>query len=579
MAAPDSTQWGSVYGGKGRLGIYIDISNTDTKTTVTVQVYFWTKYGCTDASNSFYYDAGYGTTAATTKIGSVTVNHSVSSGDGWSTSNQTKIAEYTYTYTRQTWSIPHNVYVKLAGIEYVGAVVYANASYTVPALASYTVSYNANGGSGAPSAQTKWHGQSLTLSSAVPTRTGHTFKNWLSSAQSKAYAPGEAYEYNESATMAAQWEANTYTVAYNANGGSGAPASQTKTYGVTLTLSSTIPTRTNHTFVGWALSASASSPDYEAGGSYTGNAALTLYAVWELAYSEPTIENMTSDRCDADGTADDYGAYVKIAFSWSCDQNLGTNTVAAISIKYKQTTATAWTESTVSASGTSGTVSEIIGGSLSEDSAYSIQVTVTDSRDGTTTTERTVGSVAFPIDFLAGGKGVAFGKPASLENTVEFALDAKFGGAVKIGEKAFLDAVYPVGSIYIGYTDTSPAALFGGEWYRIEGRFLYGCAADGTPGLTGGAQDHQHDWSLVFAPYYGGLVGEANGISAGVYDTDGAMTLATGSWHSNASMARNSGLSAGSTNTTITRQQVTGTTKTGSNMPPYISVAIWRRTA
>ena len=42
------------------------------------------------------------------------------------------------------------------------------------------------------------------------------------------------------------WQAKTYTISYNANGGSGAPASQTKTYGTTLTLSSTKPTRSGY---------------------------------------------------------------------------------------------------------------------------------------------------------------------------------------------------------------------------------------------------------------------------------------------------------------------------------------------
>ena len=73
----------------------------------------------------------------------------------------------------------------------------------------------------------------------------------------------------------------TYTVKYNANGGSGAPSSQTKTYGTALTLSSTKPTRTGYTFLGWSTSSSATSATYSAGGSYTANSATTLYAVWQ----------------------------------------------------------------------------------------------------------------------------------------------------------------------------------------------------------------------------------------------------------------------------------------------------------
>lgn len=70
-----------------------------------------------------------------------------------------------------------------------------------------------------------------------------------------------------------------WTVAYNANGGSGAPAQQTKSYGSTLTLSSTRPTRAGYTFAGWATSATGAVA-YQPGGSYTANAAVTLYAKW-----------------------------------------------------------------------------------------------------------------------------------------------------------------------------------------------------------------------------------------------------------------------------------------------------------
>lgn len=80
----------------------------------------------------------------------------------------------------------------------------------------------------------------------------------------------------------------SYAVSYNANGGSGAPSGQTKWHGETLTLSSTKPTRANYTFKGWATSASSSTVAYAAGASYTGNAALNLYAVWERAYTAPT---------------------------------------------------------------------------------------------------------------------------------------------------------------------------------------------------------------------------------------------------------------------------------------------------
>ncbi len=72
----------------------------------------------------------------------------------------------------------------------------------------------------------------------------------------------------------------TYTISYNANGGSGAPSSQTKIHGQTLTLSSIKPTRSGYTFLGWSTSSTATSATYAAGDSFTVNANITLYAVW-----------------------------------------------------------------------------------------------------------------------------------------------------------------------------------------------------------------------------------------------------------------------------------------------------------
>lgn len=90
---------------------------------------------------------------------------------------------------------------------------------SVPAWTSYTVSYNANGGSGAPSSQTKWKDQTLTLSSTKPTRTGYTFKGWGTSASDTTvdYAAGASYTANAGDTLYAIWSENILTVNYYSN--------------------------------------------------------------------------------------------------------------------------------------------------------------------------------------------------------------------------------------------------------------------------------------------------------------------------------------------------------------------------
>lgn len=157
-------------------------------------------------------------------------------------------------------------------------------SYTVPALPTYTVSYNANGGSNPPSSQTKTHGTNLTLSSTKPTRTGYSFSTWntASNGTGTNYTSGGTYTGNANLALYAKWTPNTYTVSYNANGGTGAPSNQTKTYGTNLTLSSTRPTRTGYSFSTWNTASNGSGTNYAPGATYQGNSALTLYAQWTI---------------------------------------------------------------------------------------------------------------------------------------------------------------------------------------------------------------------------------------------------------------------------------------------------------
>ena len=301
------------------------------------------------------------------------------------------------------------------------------ASGTIPVAAktSYTVKYNANGGSGAPSSQTKWYGTALTLSSTKPTRTGYTFQGWAtSSGGSVAYAAGESYTVNAAVTLYAVWKANTYTVKYNANGGSGAPSNQTKTYGVALTLSSTKPTRTNYTFKGWGTSASSTTISYASGASYTANAAITLYAIWELSYVKPRINAFSVSRCTSNKTISDSGTYALVTFTWACDQ-----TISQIKIEWENSAGSA-SSKTVSASGTSGSVSELIGaGALSPESTYIIRVTVKDASDQSVVIS-TLNGTKFVIDFKAGGKGAAFGKPAEIDNLLDIAFQTRMLGGI-----------------------------------------------------------------------------------------------------------------------------------------------------
>lgn len=367
------------------------------------------------------YGAPYSITCdGSTQSGTSTFN--VGSGGGswvWTNIGGTK----TFRITMPTSGAAKNIGLSAtinAGVN--PSTISASGSHVLSAVTwQWTVSYNANGGSGAPGAQVKTYGATLTLSSTTPTRPGYTFKGWAtSSSGGVSYAAGGNYTANASVTLYAVWQINTYTVSYNANGGSGAPSAQTKTYGKDLTLSGTKPTRTNYDFLGWATSESASSAQYSPGGTYTANASVTLYAVWKLAYWKPRISSLKVDRCDSDGTLNAYGTCSNVTFKWECCQTAGANNVKTITIQHAVSGSTSYTSTAVSASGTSGNVDQVIGSSgLSAENAYAVRVTVTDNKSGSTTASVTLNGAEFTIDFKAGGKGVAIGKPAEINNAFD----------------------------------------------------------------------------------------------------------------------------------------------------------------
>lgn len=304
----------------------------------------------------------------------------------------------------------------------------AKGSYTLPARTwQWTVSYNANGGSGAPGSQTKTYGSNLTLSSGRPTRTGYTFQGWAtSSGGGVAYQPGSTYTSNSSITLYAVWKANTYTVSYNANGGTGAPGNQTKTYGKTLVLSSTRPTRTNYNFLGWGTTASSTTVSYNPGSNYTSNSGITLYAIWQLAYTAPRINNFELSRINDTGvTTDDTGEYFQISFDYETDKPI---TIGKM--EYKETTATDYSQlMSLSIEGkTSGHFEYAFTlQRFSAEKSWDIRIFIADSV-GDSKRTGTLPPMRFIIDCLAGGNGVSFGKPATLDGVADFGFKTRFSG-------------------------------------------------------------------------------------------------------------------------------------------------------
>lgn len=183
---------------------------------------------------------------------------------------------------------------------------------------SGAVSHYSNSGT-ASVPQGSGYSVNVTIRANPYTRDGYDFLGYArgSDGGSPAYQPGEGYTVsfsagtgNKSLNWYCKWRLKTYAVTYNANGGTGAPGSQTKTHGVTLTLSSTVPTRANYIFQGWATS-STGAVAYQPGGSYTANAPVTLYAIWKVAAG--ILTSVSNTEVGSSGTA----SWTKISESHS----------------------------------------------------------------------------------------------------------------------------------------------------------------------------------------------------------------------------------------------------------------------
>ena len=158
---------------------------------------------------------------------------------------------------------------------------------------------------------------------------------------------------------------------------------------------------------------------------------------------------------------------------------------------------------------------------------------------------------------------------ANAQSLAENALNVA-NGAVKTAE--LLNKVYPVGAIYMSVNDTTPASFLGGTWEQLEDRFLLGCGNTYVPGLTGGEATHKL------------TVNEMPSHRHRVYSSSGYSGDSIGLGNSNGKyMACTlNGGNAGYYDTTKTGSNAlenTGGGKAHNNMPPYLVVFMWKRTA
>lgn len=181
------------------------------------------------------------------------------------------------------------------------------------------------------------------------------------------------------------------------------------------------------------------------------------------------------------------------------------------------------------------------------DSAYDFAVTITDRLEST--------------DYnLTLGKGI----PAFFIDTKRSSVGVNClptqENAFQLGESAWLTAqgAYPVGAIYLSVTDVNPAALFGGTWERIVGRFLLGADSTYAAGSTGG--EAAHTLTVDEMPRHNHEIDNLNASG----NSTPFMTV----------QAQEKKGYGGNVQTMFA-----GGGKAHNNLPPYLAVYIWKRTA
>ena len=205
------------------------------------------------------------------------------------------------------------------------------AKWTAKGPASYTVTFDANGGSGSMDAQVFTEGVAGVLKSCSFTAPdGMVFAGWMLSGDGEVkYADGASYTASSDVTLYAKWINKTYTVSFNSNGGSGTMEPQIFIEGVSANLNNcTFTAPEGKVFAGWAESADGE-VKYVNGASYTASANVTLFAKWinnYLCFTAGTGGATVSMAKEGDGWNIPEVQYSTDRVTWS-DFTIGTTSV------------------------------------------------------------------------------------------------------------------------------------------------------------------------------------------------------------------------------------------------------------
>ena len=191
-------------------------------------------------------------------------------------------------------------------------------------------------------------------------------------------------------------------------------------------------------------------------------------------------------------------------------------------------------------------------------SSYEGKIEVVDKLGNTASFSAVIPTADVAFHLRPGGKGAAFGK-YSEKDALEVAWPTELQKGVKVSGKAIWELIYPVGAIYISAAATDPKTLFGGTWERIKDRFLLAAGDTFAAGKTGGEAEvtltADEIPEIKMSYQYTGQSTVIGTDAIRLYDANGQMNQYTGPQNSNCGG------------------------KAHNNMPPYLAVYVWQRTA